>query len=353
MGKELAYLICGVIVLFKVFKTCITVVKRDKINWVVQDIISDIALLLTFFIYLNFSVEIASFNYNIINRLIGSGQGDSILVRLVVEIVIFFIIRWALDMVLSFIQNLLFRDGFDEIGKSKAMSMVTGVFIGFLKGFITLIGVFIVVTIINTFIPNGFRVSVFDDVKAYRKIENFLNSTGAIKNYPSLISKESNKGVIYYNGIRIEDGIKSNDSINKKARELTKNSNNDRQKAKILYSYVGAHIQYDYDKAERVSSSDFSSRSGAVEAFNTGSGICLDYACLYTAMANAVDLKVRVVVGEMNDRGDWIGHAWNEVYLEDEGKWIQVDPTNYTAGNYFDNKKVELNYKTEDIAYEN
>ncbi|MGL4772204.1 MAG: transglutaminase domain-containing protein [Clostridium sp.] len=352
MGREFAYLICVVIVLYKVFKTTIAVVKKDKINWVVHDIITDISLLLTFFIYLNFSVEITSFNYNFIYKYLGEAQASSILIRVVVEVVVFLLIKWALDVILSFIQNALFKDGFEEVSKNRAISLITSIGVGVLKGFITLIGIFIVVTIINTFAPEKLKIEVFNDIKAFRQIQTFINNTGTIKNYPSLISKETSKGIVFYNGIRIEDGVKSNEEIDKKAMELTKKAKNDREKAKVLYSFVGSYVEYDYSKAENVSSNNFSSKSGAIEAFNTKRGICLDYACLYTAMAKASGLKVRVVVGELNDRGESIGHAWNEVYLEDEKKWIQVDPTNYTAGNYFDNRTVEKNYRRDDVAYE-
>ena len=36
-----------------------------------------------------------------------------------------------------------------------------------------------------------------------------------------------------------------------------------------------------------------------------------------------------------------MGHAWNEVYRKEEGKWINVDRTFYIAGNYFDNEDFD------------
>ncbi|ALP90092.1 MULTISPECIES: transglutaminase-like domain-containing protein [Clostridium] len=160
--------------------------------------------------------------------------------------------------------------------------------------------------------------------------------------------------IIIYNGTTINEGIKSNDNINKKAIQLTKDASSDRERAEIIYEWVGSNIEYDDEKAEIVLSGvdrKEMPKSGAICAFDTGKGICFDKACLYVAMARASGLKVRLLSGEAFDGEKYVGHAWNQVYLKDENIWINVDTTFYDAGNYFDSNLFN-EHKIENIAGE-
>ena len=155
--------------------------------------------------------------------------------------------------------------------------------------------------------------------------------------------EEKSKGfineIVIYNGTTIEDGIRSNKNIDSKAIQLTQEGNTDREKAEILYEWIGSNIKYDDKKAEVVLSGakrEEMPESGAICAFNTRTGVCFDKACLYVAMARAAGLKVRLISGEAFDGEKYVGHAWNQVYLKDENNWINVDTTFYEAGNYFD-----------------
>lgn len=159
--------------------------------------------------------------------------------------------------------------------------------------------------------------------------------------------------IIIYNGTTIHDGIKSNDEIDTKAVQLTRGASSDREKAEILYEWIGKNIEYDNAKAEIVLSGVEKKmpKSGAICAFDTRRGICFDKACLYVAMSRAVDLKVRIISGEAFDGEKYVGHAWNQVYLEDKNIWINVDTTFYEAGNYFDSNLFN-EHKVENIAGE-
>ena len=75
--------------------------------------------------------------------------------------------------------------------------------------------------------------------------------------------------------------------------------------------------------------------SGAICAFEKKSGICFDKACLYVAMARAINLKVRLIGGQAFDGKKYVGHAWNQVYLNDENIWINVDTTFYDGRKLF------------------
>lgn len=158
--------------------------------------------------------------------------------------------------------------------------------------------------------------------------------------------------IVYYNGITLDEGVKSNSKIDSFAKELGSKGATSRDKAKILYNWVGNNIDYDQEKANQVLNNDFNIKSGAIPTFDTRKGICFDYACLYVAMARANGLKVRIITGEGFNGVSWVSHAWNQVYLPEEGKWINVDPTFYKGGNYFDSKRFERDHRDSKIAGE-
>lgn len=167
---------------------------------------------------------------------------------------------------------------------------------------------------------------------------------------------DSSNEVIIYNGITIDEGIKSNESIVSKAIQLTKNAKSDREKAKILYTWIGSNIKYDDNKAQKVLNGKDANdmpESGAICAFENKSGICFDKACLYVAMSRAVDLKVRLIGGQiLDENGQYLGHAWNQAYIKEENKWINVDSTFYEGGNYYFDSEFFDDHKAEDIAGE-
>ncbi|GFP76827.1 transglutaminase domain-containing protein [Clostridium fungisolvens] len=166
-------------------------------------------------------------------------------------------------------------------------------------------------------------------------------------------SKSTNaREVVYYNGVTLEQGIKSNETINQEALKLTRFKSSDKEKAKSLYSWIGTNIEYDDNKANEILSNNFRVQSGAIPTYETRTGICFDYSCLYVAMARAANLKVRLVIGQGYNGEQWVNHAWNEVYIKEESRWITVDTTFYKAGNYFDSKRFYNDHKIEKIAGE-
>lgn len=158
--------------------------------------------------------------------------------------------------------------------------------------------------------------------------------------------------VVYYNGITLEEGIKSNNEIDSFARNLTEGQSNTRQKSNVLYEWVGSNLEYDENKATSVLNDDFSLQSGAVAAYRSKKGICFDYACLYTAMCKANKIKVRLITGDGFNGVNWVSHAWNQVYIPEEDSWINVDTTFYKGGNYFDSTRFSIDHRNSKIAGE-
>lgn len=158
--------------------------------------------------------------------------------------------------------------------------------------------------------------------------------------------------IVYYNGVTLAEGVRANAQINEFARNLASQEASVYGKAEVLYSWVGDNITYDYDKATRVLNNDFDVESGAIPAFETGKGICFDYACLYAAMCRANNINVRIITGEGFNGVSWVSHAWNQVYIPERGEWINVDPTFYKGGNYFDSIRFELDHEYGEVAGE-
>lgn len=158
--------------------------------------------------------------------------------------------------------------------------------------------------------------------------------------------------IVYYNGVTLDQGVTSNKKINEFARNLVNDKDTTRTKAKLIYKWIGKNIEYDHDKAMKVLNNDMNVKSGAINAFNTGKGICFDYSCLFVAMCRANNMKTRLITGQGFNGVSWVSHAWNQVYLNEEKKWINVDTTFYKGGNYFDSTRFTMDHKQSEIAGE-
>ncbi|MBD7910157.1 transglutaminase domain-containing protein [Clostridium sp. Sa3CVN1] len=205
----------------------------------------------------------------------------------------------------------------------------------------------------NSIVPNSRRINVLDNLAAYNKLERIIDESKIENISNGILESVSNNKVYYYNGVTIDKGIESNSEIDNMAMEITKRDDGDREKAKSIYNWVGSNIVYDDLKADKVMSQTTTKyESGAIPAFRDRKGICFDYACLYTAMAKAVGLKSRIIIGEAFNGTQYISHSWNQVYIREEGKWINADSTFYPAGNYFDSVNFNKEYKTKNVAGE-
>nr|WP_276575979.1 transglutaminase-like domain-containing protein [Oceanirhabdus seepicola] len=149
---------------------------------------------------------------------------------------------------------------------------------------------------------------------------------------------------IYYNGVTLDEGIKSNKAIYELTSMLCQDSETDKEKAFIIYSWITENLIYDEDKANNIINDNFNDKSGAIPTFESRKGICFDFACLYTAMAKEVGLKVRIITGKGYSGEVWVEHSWNEVYIEEKNEWIKIDTTFGLSGNYFDNLTFNLDH---------
>lgn len=208
----------------------------------------------------------------------------------------------------------------------------------------------VIIPVTNSSLAKKLPSIINDSFKVVVKQTQPVNNSPGKSQNPSEV--QTQKTIIYYNGVTLEEAVKSNSQIDTFARKLTSKESTTTGKTKILYNWVGSNISYDHNKANQVLNNDFNVSSGAIPTFDSGKGICFDYASLYVAMCRANNIKVRLITGEGFNGVSWVSHAWNEVYIPEDGKWINVDTTFYKGGNYFNSKRFPLDHKDAQTAGE-
>ncbi len=115
------------------------------------------------------------------------------------------------------------------------------------------------------------------------------------------------------------------------AKALCKDLTIDRDKARVLFTWIAENMRYDFkaigrDGPNADSQQEYHDKR-VKEAYKKGKGICMDYALLYQKMAKAAGLECAFVTGHSKGslRGGWGSHAWNAVKID--GQWQLLDAT--------------------------
>lgn len=96
----------------------------------------------------------------------------------------------------------------------------------------------------------------------------------------------------------------------------------DSELVELYYGYVVQNIIYDYEKINNLEYNYLPDNDITIVE---GSGICYDYSSLLASMLRSQGVPTKLVKGYTS----WtsVYHAWNEIYLESEGRWVIVDTT--------------------------
>lgn len=229
------------------------------------------------------------------------------------------------------------------------------------------------------FINNPSAGDYINASKAYQAIhKNMLHpimSADMVKKMPTLVSDAFKKAaedftpansdntgdpnywklpaIKYFNGMTINEAVKSNSEIDNTAKKIVGNERDDIKKARLLYQWVSKNIKYDKAKAAIVLENPSRVDSGSIVTFEERTGVCFDYSCLYVSMCRGVGLKVKLVSGLGFGGEEWGEHVWNQVYDPKEERWINVDTTFGNSGyDYFDNQDFSKNHKYEVVQAE-
>ncbi|MFI2857844.1 transglutaminase domain-containing protein [Paenibacillus sp. JSM ZJ436] len=140
------------------------------------------------------------------------------------------------------------------------------------------------------------------------------------------------------------------EGIEQTAAYITEDAVTDEEKARMIYDWVGTRISYDYDKVEMYEQQRIWKEQTPQDTYDTRLGVCIDYARLYAMMARSQELEVRVVTGGgYNGEGGFGPHAWNEVYLSEQDKWVPLDPTWAPSGDWFNPPRFSETHIKEEV----
>lgn len=202
--------------------------------------------------------------------------------------------------------------------------------------------------VLNSNIAKQIPVLVNDSFR-----NNFQGNDSTSPDNPGKIPSSRNIRVIeYFNGVTLDEAIRLTPEIDEAAQKIVGRESDSKKKARLIYQWICREIEYDYDKAEKISSDSRGIESGSKIAFNTRKGICFDFSSLYISMCRAVGLKVRLITGLGYSGVSWGDHAWNQVYCTEESKWINVDSTFGKVGNYFDKPDFKVDHKFAEVQGE-
>lgn len=132
------------------------------------------------------------------------------------------------------------------------------------------------------------------------------------------------------------------------AKNLTKNTKDLGEKAKLLYSHIVNNYNYDYDKLATLPTTYLPNIDST---FKDKAGICYDFSSLYAAMLRSQGIYAKLVKGYTPNATGY--HAWNEVYDSAKKRWIIIDTT-YDLQVVSKKKEVEMIKSDKDyqIIYE-
>ncbi len=177
-------------------------------------------------------------------------------------------------------------------------------------------------------------------IKVYEHIEGKRYRVAQQEQLQANITQPLN---VYLHNIQLINW-QANDAPIAKAAQLVQGKATAEQKLAAIHGAVINHIAYDYQKLAEVAAGYIPE---VAQVWADGKGICFDYAALMASMLRSQGLPTKLVKGySPNIKGY---HAWNEVYLADEGRWVIVDATydsqKLAAGQDFDLFKPASQYQ--------
>lgn len=376
------------IFLYPLFKGFFTKYSSDNLKNEVYNVNKDIIFLISLFlgiylgkrVFLQHDKNIYNKIYMYISPQIRSFIEERPFVIYIILIpllcfIIYKIFMWMIDIIDSITIYLLF-DALERYlrDKKQIFKRLAGLLVEIPKSFCYVIIAAFIFNMISVFNITDAANPYLEHSKAYKyickqviipvtnsklakKLPNIIDNSFKIAVRQKVHQKNGNdtgngQSIVYYNGITLDEGVKSNSEIDNFARKLCAGQSTAEGKAKAIYLWIGQNISYDDDKALSVVNSDFDVKSGAIYTFKTRKGICFDYACLYVAMCRAEKIKVRIVTGQGFNGVGWVSHAWNQVYIPKSDKWINVDPTFCKGGNYFNSRRFNVDHKDAKVAGE-
>jgi len=352
MTLNIQEIISLVIITVSVLVSIGKVMKDKDLDEAIEPIISGCSTIITFFIMIGYYEKFNNLATYITNLVLQNAVKYNGVFHICAIVILFCMVKFIIQGVLKILHSFSTHNFIGKIGNNKILLFLFTIIFGVIRGMVIIILICIPLVLFNSLVGSSNRINVLDGLKAYERVESLVDTKKVQLISDGLMQDVSSNAIVYYNGITLAEGITSNKEINEKSLSLTKDVKTQKQKAKNLYIWIGSNIKYDDKKAVEIMNKSVKGESGAIPTFNSKKGICFDYACLFTAMAKASGLKSRIIVGEAYNGEAYISHAWNQVYIEEENTWINVDATFYSGGDYFDNENFMEDHREKSVAGE-
>lgn len=232
---------------------------------------------------------------------------------------------------------------------SRVANWLTGGAIGALIGGVRAFIIIMVLFVYVALQPATKASDIIQSSSAYRTVANQVIEplagsliTESLPVFTSQMGQEL--GELLQRRYEVIDNQISSD-VKQAARQVTAGADSDEEKARRLYDWVGSRVQYDWDKAKQYETKRIWKEQTPEDTFATKQGVCIDYARLYAVMARSSGLQVKVVTGlGYNGNGGYGPHAWNEVWLSEKKKWIPLDATWASSGDWFNPPKFDATH---------
>lgn len=151
--------------------------------------------------------------------------------------------------------------------------------------------------------------------------ENISDNRYRVVNRSTVDVKIDNPLSVFLNSIQTVHWTNEMQTI-KKAAELTAGLTTDKQKLDALYRYVTKNMTYDYEKISTLQTTYVPNVDSVLAA---GKGICYDYSAVFAAMLRSQGIPAKLIKGYSTNVKEY--HAWNQVWLSAEQRWIIIDTT--------------------------
>lgn len=322
---------------------------KEGFNWLIYKVM--LACSYVCFVSKN-AVNIIDFIYDNIPKLTLNDYENEVLLTIVFSVIILTMLTWLFAEIsfrlYEYLKNniMIKFKLFKFIIKLYHESNIVYALVYVINKFITIayVGSLTVGLGIILLSPNSFEA--LENNKFTNKIVSVICDS---YNESKLITVAKQKNTVY-NGTLLSDAVKSNVDIENIAKSITSEYDEDIIKARKIYNWIGRNIEYEYEYIEN--NGYLGENRGAIYAFSNSKGVCFDFASLFTAMARSLSLPVRLIIGDAYN-GEITGrHAWNQVYIKEEDRWISVDSTFWGDENAFDSKDFDENHFEDYMAGE-
>ena len=249
---DIQQLVCLGIIIFSIITCVRKVVYSRDLNEAVDPILSGCSTIVTFFIILSYYEKFDIMVGNLLAQVFQNSIRDNGIVHVILLVGIFAVVKFIIYSVLKLVHSFSLNSALNKLRHNSPFLIIFSIIFGFIRGIIFIVLICIPLVLYNNLVSSSYRVGILDGLKPYDKLEEMVDSKKVQVISNGLKENISSNKIIYYNGITLDEGVKSNASIDNKAKALVSRDTSDRGKARSIYRWVGSNVIYDDEKADSI-----------------------------------------------------------------------------------------------------